>query len=295
MGPIFGGLLGSVDFGEGGLAAWRLIFFVIAGCAGLLWVISLFGIKETLDKVPGQKLHCINPFSPLQYLKYFRITLLISCISIGFAGFFAINISFPIILNDIYQQPSITVGLCYLPFGVGLVMGAVIGGRSSDRIRKKGGTPEHRLLPSLLFIPLNGLFIIGQGWVFEFASNIHLSVVLLMSFFLGLTFILPRPGTNTYVIEKLKMLEGRDVASAATGLVFGVMLPFSAIIAQLATLGFIAIGYGLFLTIVGSAMVLATLPIAIFVIRDVRQAKRDSALIKGKSNPRPHVDYDAIN
>jgi len=295
MGPIFGGLLGSVDFGEGGLAAWRLIFYVIAGCAGLLTLVSAFALKETMDPIPPEHRACVNPFSPLAYLKYARVSLVIMCLSIGFAGFFAINISFPVILNDIYHQPSISVGLCYLPFGVGLVMGAVIGGRSADRIRNRGGTPEHRLLPSLLFIPLNGLFLVGQGWVFNEAHNIHLAVVLVMSFFLGFTFILPRPGTNTYVIEKLKISEGRDVASAATGLVFGVMLPFSAVIAQLSIIGFTSIGYGYYLTIVGGVLILSTLPIAIFVIRDIKNSKRTRGSTLGRGNSKVPVDYDAIN
>jgi len=294
MGPIFGGFLGAVDFGPDGLESWRLIFFVIAGLGGLLWIISVFGLKETLTRDPSEPVGCVNPVSPIAFMRYFRISTILLSLSIGFAGFFAINISFPMILQAAYNQPTLTVGLCYLPFGVGLVIGAVVGGRSADRMRRRGGTAEHRLLPSLLFFPLNACFIVGQGWIFDYADSIHLSVVLIMSFFLGFTFILPRAGVNTYVIEKLKLLEGRDLASSATGLVFGVMLPVSAIIAQLSVIGFGAIGYGRFLTIVGGVLFASTIPIAIFVIRDIRKAKRN-ANSAGSPSSHKDVDYQAIN
>jgi len=229
----------------------------------------------------------------------------------------SINISFPSILEKSYGLDSITVGLCYIPFGVGLIIGAGVGGRSADRIRKKGGTAEHRLIPCFLFIPLNGIGLIAQGWVFDAVSplrgpdapapdptaapdpTVHLSVVLLISFFLGFTFILPRPGTNTYAIEKLKTVTGVDLASSATGLIFGIMFPTSAIIAQLSVIGFAELGYGYYLTIIGGALALSTIPITIFVIRDIRQAKK-AALQSTSPNNLPkngyqNVGYDAIN
>ena len=296
VGPIFGGLLGAVDFGEGGLESWRLIFFVISGLSALIFTISIPGLKETMVRDYSVPVPCVNPFSPLLYLKYFRVCALLLAFSIGFAGLFVVNITFPNVLGEAYGKPPVIVGLCYLPLGGGLIIGAMIGGRSADRMRKKGGTAEHRLVPSLLFFPLNGAVILGQGWVYQYAESLDLSVALIMSFFIGLTFILPRPGVNTYVIEKLRQLENKDLASSATGLIFGIMFPTSAVIAQLSVSGSEAIGIGYFLTIVGGSLILASIPVIIFVVRDIKKSKQEAhgASFKGTSSGNT-VTYGSVN
>jgi len=242
---------------------------------------------------------CPRPWAPLAFLKYWRITFLILALSIGFGGFFALNINFSIILSEIYQFSPAMIGVCYLPFGAGLMIGTVIGGRTADRMRRKGGTAEHRLVPSLLFLPLNGAIVLLQGWVFQIAAEkfqkgeeLHLSIVLIVSFFLGLTFILPRPGTNTYAIEKLKKLTGADVASSATGLIFGVMLPSAALIAQLSILGQPILGYGVVMTIIGGTLIISTIPIGIYVVKDIKQHKNGSV---NPSHPKQYVNYQNNN
>jgi len=292
MGPLLGGLLVSADLGDS-FESWRLIFYVLGGIGVVLTLMTLCLMKETLILNPDLPRPCPNPLAPLYFLRHLRIFFLIIVLSIGFAGFFAVNISFPTILATKYGYSPLVIGFCYLPFGAGLMLGTGIGGRSADRIRRKGGTPEHRLLPSLLFIPLNAAGIVAQAWVFE--KTPHVSILLLISFFLGFTFILPRPGTNTYAIEKLKMITNKDVASSATGLIYGVMLPVAAVIAQLSVIGNEVLGYGIYLSIIAAILFLFTFPIAVFVIMDIRTYKKQLASHSEDSTNRYPPKYDSVN
>ena len=262
LGPATGGALADLLY-------WQDLFWIITGLAGFFTILSILVMRETLVK--EEHSHCTMPWEPFKYLGYTRVSLIIMMLTVTFAGFFCLNINFALVLSKSYNLDSAIVGVCYLPFGLGLLVGSVIGGRSSDRIRQKGGTPEHRLIPTLVFLPLNGICIIMQGWGFQYKFD--LSIIIIMSFFFGITFVVTRPGSNTYMIEKLKDITGKDASSSITGLTYAIMLPVSAIVAQSSIRGVLKLEEGYFLTIIGGAVIACTIPIAFFVFRDIRRHK----------------------
>jgi len=135
--------------------------------------------KLTLENEPA-RFTFINPLRPLALLRS-PILLLISIIlSTSLASFFLIIVPIAYTLGVRYNIPNeALIGACFIPSGVGTMLGAPIVGRISDRMvikwrRKRMGVwyPEDRLRASLVpFAVLVPFSVLVFGLVNKFVDG----------------------------------------------------------------------------------------------------------------------------
>ncbi|CAL1713464.1 unnamed protein product [Somion occarium] len=105
-----------------------------------------------------------------------------------------------------YGYDALQIGLVLLAFGMGSMLGSILGGRWSDRVftrlkAKNGGVsrPEMRLestFVSMLFLPLSSL---GFGWVAE--KHVHVAAICVFLFFAGFFSIAMYASTLAYIVD----------------------------------------------------------------------------------------------
>ncbi|KAF8061835.1 major facilitator superfamily domain-containing protein [Lyophyllum atratum] len=166
----------------GGLAAeyasWRIMQLVMGGVGGVMFICMLLFFPETshpgtrgIDKLPAasRKWVFVNPLRPLALLRSPNL------LAVSFAGFAVLLTDYVLLVPLAYTigvrynitNPAL-IGACFLPAGLGNMIGAPLAGRLSDKLiiswraRRLGiWYPEDRLratLPSaLLLVPLSVL------------------------------------------------------------------------------------------------------------------------------------------
>ncbi|KAI0438319.1 putative MFS multidrug transporter [Xylaria telfairii] len=203
LGPIFGPVIGPVAGGYLVSArGWRWVFWVLAIVGGGLLILSLIFLRETyppvllnrktkkLVKTTGntelrstldtgetlQQLFLRSIIRPCKMLIFSPIVLATSVYGGVVYGYqYLMFTTFTFVFQQQYGFPTKSVGLSFLGFGVGSLLGVVSVGIASDRILKAKSRPtpdapagvmkpEYRLPPlivSALLIPA-GLF--WYGW-----------------------------------------------------------------------------------------------------------------------------------
>lgn len=192
LGPVLGPILGGVIAGNLG---WRAIFWFLAiACSVVVLFVALF-LPETMD--PSRRKRALpNIFKPLLFLKDFRVAASAIHAALIFSTFFCAEYAGSQILETKFALSSQIVGVCMLPLGVGTVIGTITGGRLVDRGRRKYGK-SGSLLPSLIAGSIFPIIAI----IFGYTYSSHISVLLVLMFFIGLFCTMSRPGTSTYVME----------------------------------------------------------------------------------------------
>ncbi|KAI8142214.1 major facilitator superfamily domain-containing protein [Fennellomyces sp. T-0311] len=230
VGPVLGGIVSQQ-------LSWRWVFWLllIIGAVGLLAVIFL--LPETLRSIVGNGSGYANP-TPTQWLKKrlskenpstlpragksrFRTIpnflepflflrhpdVILTMIINGFhsAVLFTYMTTTPTYFYKIYGLNELQVGLCYLPYGLGSIIGSTLGGRILNHdfkvvARKQGIPPEQvkssgklsldfpiyiaRLRTSWILPVIGQALTISYGWVLY--SETHLAVPLILQFLVGL-------------------------------------------------------------------------------------------------------------
>ena len=161
------------------------------------------------------------------------VKLLSLNVSIVFAYLYLLFTTFTYVFEANYQFSTGEAGLSYLGVGVGLFIGMLALGKSSDAILKKkaaksGGQmkPEYRL-PPLIFGPLliaGGLF--GHGWTAQ--AGVHWSTPIVLTRLVGMAMIANFMPTQTYLVDAF----GRYAASAIAAntllrSLFGAVIPLA--------------------------------------------------------------------
>lgn len=84
-------------------------------------------------------------------------------------------------MQNLYGYSEWQAGLCYLPFGVGLMIGSIISGRHSDTVLKTTKSdriiPELRLraaTPAFFLIPAGFLI---YGWTVEYKVGVYAPMI----------------------------------------------------------------------------------------------------------------------
>ncbi|KAI9251450.1 major facilitator superfamily domain-containing protein [Phascolomyces articulosus] len=207
MGPILGPIIGpSVGGALCQYLGWQSTFYFTAIFGGVLLAFVAFFLPETLRKKRSKdnddnnksKHHAlkeiITVFGPMFSMLRDPTVLLITIYStVIFGCLFFLNPTITDTFQNIYDYDEWEVGLCYLAFGVGLMMGSVIAGQVSDRIlqllRKKEPrgkvAPEMRLraaIPSFFLIPAGYLI---YAWTTEYAVGVYAPIIGLFVYAFG--------------------------------------------------------------------------------------------------------------
>lgn len=140
--------------------------------------------------------------------------------------------SFPILFQDIYGFSQSQVGLTYLGFGIGSIIGLAVFGAISDRsaaARSLAGgewKPEYRLpplLPASLIIP-TGLF--WYGWSAQ--TRVHWIVPVLGSGWVGLGTVAVLLPVQTYLIDAFELYAASaSAANTVLRSLIGAFLPLA--------------------------------------------------------------------
>ncbi|KAI9247685.1 major facilitator superfamily domain-containing protein [Phascolomyces articulosus] len=202
VGPVIGPTVGGVLCQYLG---WQSTFYFTAILGGVLLVLVAVFLPETLRKKRTKddddkisKHHAmkemITVFGPMFSMLRDPTVLLITIYStVIFACLYFLNPTITDTFQTLYGYNEWQVGLCYLAFGVGLMMGSIVAGQVSDLVlqllRKKapGGKviPEMRLraaIPSFFLIPAGYLI---YAWTTEYAIGVYAPIIGLFVYAFG--------------------------------------------------------------------------------------------------------------
>lgn len=219
MGPLLGPVIGPVAGGYLIEAkGWRWVFWLLTIISGFFFLLSVFLLKETyapvllerkaarLRKETGNsalkskldtgltpveifKRSIIRPLKMLFTIP--TIFLLALYVAVAYGILYLLFTTYTFVFEEHYGFSSGSVGLTYIPSGIGMILGMGVIGFCSDKILQKRKAlgkpirPEHRLpifitLPGGLALPI-GLFI--YGWTAE--KHVHWIVPLIGTVFVG--------------------------------------------------------------------------------------------------------------
>ncbi|KAB8606209.1 hypothetical protein FH972_025840 [Carpinus fangiana] len=149
--------------------------------------------ESTAEELKEMKLSFtdLNPIPPIKaILSRWNNFLIILTSGLIYGFSYSIQYSATLVLEDQYGYSALYVGLVLLSFGIGALLGSVLGGRYSDyRLRKEkslhtGNVPaEVRLRSTLPALPLIPLAAIAFGWLAQYRC--HIATLCVALFFCG--------------------------------------------------------------------------------------------------------------
>ncbi|KAJ2811798.1 hypothetical protein H4S07_001825 [Coemansia furcata] len=154
LGPLLGPCLGPLIGGYiGQSAGWRWVFWVLAIWGGTMLLLAVFVLPETHRRLVAAK-HTIeqvnippplnlknnNPLLDIATVRYPVIALTMLHFAMIFGAYFTNATGLPLAFENIYGLSQGTSGVCFLPSGVGCVIGSVTGGRITDVLLRRRGS-----------------------------------------------------------------------------------------------------------------------------------------------------------
>ncbi|KAK1689911.1 major facilitator superfamily domain-containing protein [Colletotrichum godetiae] len=228
LGPAIGPLVGSYLSAATG---WRWDFWFLAIAMGAIYIATLLLLREThsptllewkarrlrkkygnpeissilASKKSPQATFLNAIVRPTRLLVYSPIILTLSiCAAVNYGFIYIIFTTMTSTFMSRYGLSHGVVGLTYLGFGIGNIVGNVTLGALSDKLvkamaRKGEMKPEYRLpplIPGSLLVPI-GLFL--YGWTLQY--NVHFMVPLAGTFLVGVGTILIFMSINSYLVD----------------------------------------------------------------------------------------------
>ncbi|KZT12153.1 MFS general substrate transporter [Laetiporus sulphureus 93-53] len=149
----------------------------------------------------------MNPVGPMIYvLRRKNNVVIILASALLFAFEFSITYTASLTLANEYHYDALKIGLVLLAFGIGMLLGSLLGGRYSDHVlaklkAKNGGisAPEMRLQSTMFAMLLFPPFVVGYGWVCE--EHVHIAAVCVILFFAGFFAICIYSSTLAYIVD----------------------------------------------------------------------------------------------
>lgn len=250
LGPVLGPVLGGAIAAHGN-NSWRWIFGFLAIIGAIIWLAIFLFLPETLRYLvgkgeiyeqQGQKLFTKPHFRQkklvfddkkfpkppkpsligyLRLMKYIPVTLVSVNAGLLFSTYYGIAVTYSKYLRDQYHFSTAEVGAAYIVPGVSLVLGSLISGRLSDKLRKNQAAaspdgkviPEQRLPVQLFGIIVSMAGILCYGWMIHY--HIHVVSVMVFSFLAGFGMTWVFVINTTYLTECSPGLPASLVAIAA--------------------------------------------------------------------------------
>ncbi|TFY56644.1 hypothetical protein EVJ58_g7508 [Rhodofomes roseus] len=137
----------------------------------------------------------VNPIGPMIRVLSRRNNLVILFASgLLFAFNFSITYTASRTLANEYHYDALDTGFVLLAYGIGCLLGSVLGGRYSDHIFTKMRL-QSTLVPMLFFPPS----VVAYGWVCE--EHVHIAAVCVMLFLAGFFQISIYSSTLAYIVD----------------------------------------------------------------------------------------------
>lgn len=288
VGPLVGPLLGPVAGGFlTEYLGWRSNFWTLSIVGALIAFLMIVWLPETLPRlrikghlekikndpssielnsIPAEEYDALVkqvqapqlsysqialiPLLPLKYLLHLSVLFSVLYQSIMLACMYVVITTMPRIFAAFYGLSSSEIGLTYLSFGVGTMIGSVVGGKLTDLfLRKKRHQstneqvpPEYRLVVSFIGMVIFPIALITYGWFIEIV--LPLWAILITIFFNGIGVMFIVTGTNMFLVDAFP---GKSAsAMSASNLVRSV---FSALASAFAIPMLDALGSGMLYTI----------------------------------------------
>ncbi|KAM3521272.1 hypothetical protein MY4038_009102 [Beauveria bassiana] len=194
------------------------------------------------------------------------LAMLCMCHSLDFVFYYAMVVTLPDILQDVYGQSLTTTGMSFMFFTMGSAGGLIICNLSLDRLYKKlcdrnqgHGKPEFRLLFAIVGALGVPTAVLMYGWTASLRlplSCLRLSLVLL-----GMSTCFSAVSVYTYVVDAFGAYSASAMAGAiVTRCVMGAFVPL------IAAPTIAALGYGWGFTTLGLVS-LSMAPVPILVMK----------------------------
>ncbi|KAF4580368.1 Major facilitator superfamily domain, general substrate transporter [Ophiocordyceps camponoti-floridani] len=235
--PIVGGLL-SQRFG------WRSTMYFLAGYGALLWLMLLLLLPETLPRPPLDsssalrhearsrrsarlaKNVLVDPLGVILILRFPPVLLTVLVAALAFGALFIVNVTIQQAFSaHPYAFSQRTVGLLYLPTGLGYFVAALLGGRWIDHIMARRARKARRYDEKgrLVFLPedrmgenmwlANVIYPLGLllfGWSISF--GLHWLVPSAGGFLFGLASMMVFATSTTMLTEFVRKRSSTGVA-----------------------------------------------------------------------------------
>jgi MFS family permease len=286
LGPVIGPLIGGVISGTVG---WRSTFILLSAFSFIVLVIVFFVVPETHQYFVKERFHKANPnkriidavpndkpifkhfWKPLVLLADLTILPYILMATATFAAMFICFVIFPLVLDKSpYNDSEIIIGVLFIPSGLAMFIGSLLGGRLSDRVSQYFGgqrCPEGRLVPAVAFSILIPIALIIFGWTIQYKINVAGPIMGLVLLSFSRSII--QPCIFAYLTVK-KQSEAAGASAVNTVLNFiaaGIGVTITAPLKD-------AIGVGPFLSAICGINTITIVVAIILVYKKIRQATR---------------------
>ncbi|MEU2867783.1 MFS transporter [Streptomyces olivoreticuli] len=223
-------------------AGWRLTFFLIAG----LGVLAVLGIAALVPRLPEEpRAERSRVGGELAAFRNPQVLLAMGMTVLGFGGVFTMNTYLAPMMTDVTGYAPSSVTWLLVLFGVGMVVGNLVGGRYADRA----------LMP-LLYVSLSALAIVLALMPFAAHSKVAAAVAIPLIGAFGFASVPP--------LQKRVLDQTADAPTLASAVNIGAFNLGNAIAAWLGGL-VIAAGFDYAApTWVGAAMAASALALAVF-------------------------------
>ncbi|KAF2854547.1 MFS general substrate transporter [Plenodomus tracheiphilus IPT5] len=253
IGPICGGFLVESQ-------SWRWVFWILAIAGGICGILVLVVCRETYHPIllerkaallrketgnpslrsklakdlPPKQIFTQAIVRPMKMLFMSPIVGLMSlyvAVNYGILYLFFTTVTF--VFEGHYHFSSGAVGLAYIGVGVGMMIGMVSLGITSDKIIKKQQAlgdvrPEHRLplrltMPGAVGLPI-GVFV--YGWTVYYKT--HWIVPIMFTSLIGLGNLTAMMTIQTYLVDAFTIHAASAIAAnTVLRSVFGALLPLA--------------------------------------------------------------------
>ena len=216
VGPIIGPLVGGATAGAFG---WQSTFIMLSILSLVILVVVFVCVPEThqyfvqvqfqkahpneyiTDATPEEKPVFQKPWKPLTLLLDMTIAPYIILANLTFTGLF---ISLTVFSNHLHDPPcgygETAIGILFVPCGVIMLFGSLLGGWLSDRARKYFADLqcfEGCLVPTQAFSILGPIGLVIYGWTFHY--RLHVAGPIMGQILLGLGYSVLAPGMSAYL------------------------------------------------------------------------------------------------